>query len=229
MNERNVISVDGRSVNVGSAFTAADVLAAAGIDGDGVVIRIDGGLATRFAPDGPIEITAGSAQYEFRTFRGAAAYQLRVGGVLWDWGEPAISEDDLRLIAGVPEDRALQKEGVDDALTPGELVNLDAGFAPRLRVQDLGPEPATLTASATMPVPIVVNGRSLTMDRENVTFEDLVGLAFPGSDLTNPGTRALTVTYRRGPSDRPEGTLVSREAIRVQRGEVFNVTATGKA
>lgn len=78
-------------------------------------------------------------------------------------------------------------------------------------------------------VPVTVNGRSVMLDRPEVTFEDLIGLAFPGVDLSNPESRALTVTYRRGPPARPEGSLISRERIEVRHGEVFNVTATTKS
>ncbi|WP_210358333.1 multiubiquitin domain-containing protein [Sphingomonas beigongshangi] len=78
-------------------------------------------------------------------------------------------------------------------------------------------------------ISIIVNGRHAEVAVRELTFENLVSLAFPGINPLSTGSRSLTVTYRRGPADRPEGSLVARENVRVLQGEVFNVTATDKS
>ena len=39
----------------------------------------------------------------------------------------------------------------------------------------------------------------------------------------------ITITFRNGPSDKPEGTLLEGESIKPKEGMIFNVTATDKS
>ena len=77
-------------------------------------------------------------------------------------------------------------------------------------------------------ITIIVNGRKKTVGiREELTFDELVALAFD-----NPPTGEFiefTITYRRGVGNKPEGTLVEGEIVRVKDGMIFNVTATDKS
>jgi len=219
--DKTVIVADGRLIEIDSRpITAADVLELAGIVGDGVVVRIHGGRASHFAPEQPVGLDADAAP-EFRTFRDGAIHHLRVNGLLWEWGAPAITEHEIRGIADIGSDQSLFIEGDEAPIRSGSVVDLTTPWPPQIEVRQ--------AAAPNERVPVVINGRSVTLDRPEVSFEDLVGLAFPGSDPANPGMRSLTVTYRRGPPDRPEGSLVSREAIKVRRGEVFSVTSTDKS
>ena len=213
--------VDGIPVQLDGAVTAVAVLALAGLSGeDNLVIRTDGGRAVLVSS----EMTIDRAVEEipcFRTFHRGRLHHLRVDGESWDWGGPAIREDEVRSISQLGDDEEFVLEGERAALRRGGLIDLTGEWPARLhgrRIVETQPQ-----------VPIVVNGREVRLREADVSFEDLVGLAFPGTDLTTSGSRALTVTYRRGPPDRPEGSLISREAIRVQPGEVFNVTGTNKS
>ena len=74
---------------------------------------------------------------------------------------------------------------------------------------------------------IVVNGRQKTVAEKELSFARVVGLAFE-----NPpsGPNILfTVTFRRGEGNKPEGTLVEGDTVRVKEGMIFNVTATDKS
>lgn len=74
---------------------------------------------------------------------------------------------------------------------------------------------------------IIVNGRPKEVSVKELSFIDVVELAFP-----NPPANAntlFTITYRRGRGNKPEGTLVEGGSVMVKDGMIFNVTATDKS
>lgn len=76
-------------------------------------------------------------------------------------------------------------------------------------------------------VTIVVNGREKTVTGKELTFAQLVSLAF---ETPPTGENIVfTITYRRGHGDKPEGTLVEGEDVKIKKGMIFNVTATDKS
>jgi len=221
--ETMTVIVDDRAIETERRPLAGDdVLALAGLP-DGLVIRIDGGRAVHLAAHDSVELGL-EARAAFRTFHPGTLRHLRVDGVLWDWGSAGITEEEVRAIAAAAEDSTVHLEGADEPVRRGGLIDLTTAWPPQVEIRS----PVDDQESEAR-VPVTINGRSVTLARPEATFEDLVGLAFPGTDLASPGTRALTVTYRHGPPSRPEGSLVSRERIQVQHGEVFSVTATNKS
>ncbi len=71
---------------------------------------------------------------------------------------------------------------------------------------------------------IVVNGRPHEWDEKEISFEQVVGFAYP-----NPpqgGNIEYTVSYRRAQGNKPEGTLKAGETVKVKDGMIFDVTAT---
>lgn len=75
---------------------------------------------------------------------------------------------------------------------------------------------------------IIVNGREKTVTERELTFTAIVALAF---DNPPTGENILfTITYRKGGNEnRPEGTLVEGDSVKVKSGTIFNVTATDKS
>ncbi|MGN6299654.1 MAG: multiubiquitin domain-containing protein [Angustibacter sp.] len=76
-------------------------------------------------------------------------------------------------------------------------------------------------------VTIIVNAREHTTTSKELTFDQIVALAFP-----NPPTGEnvlFTITYRRGHGDKPEGSLLAGQSVKVKDGEVFVVSATDKS
>jgi len=74
---------------------------------------------------------------------------------------------------------------------------------------------------------IIVNGRSKTVTEHELSFAQIVALAFD-----NPPTGdnvMFTITYRRGEGNKPEGTLVEGETVTIKDGMIFNVSATNKS
>jgi len=76
-------------------------------------------------------------------------------------------------------------------------------------------------------VAIIVNGRERTVAKGDLSFEEVVALAFPGAPPDEQ--TAYTVTYKRGQGNKPEGTLVAGENVKVKEGMIINVTATRRS
>lgn len=74
---------------------------------------------------------------------------------------------------------------------------------------------------------IIVNGRQKIVTERELSFVEIVALAF---DNPPSGPNILfTITYRKGPHNKPEGTLLEGETIKIKNGMIFNVTATDKS
>lgn len=76
-------------------------------------------------------------------------------------------------------------------------------------------------------VTIIVNGRPKKVAKEELTFDEIVALAF-ATPPTGPNV-VITVTYHRGHGDKPEGSLLQGGSVKVKDGMVFDVTATDKS
>jgi multiubiquitin len=75
---------------------------------------------------------------------------------------------------------------------------------------------------------IVVNGRKKTVSSKELTFEQVVSLAYDGNPPTGPDI-LFTVTYKRGEGNKPEGTLEAGGSVKVKDGMIIDVTATNKS
>jgi hypothetical protein len=76
-------------------------------------------------------------------------------------------------------------------------------------------------------VTIIVNGTQKTVQKDDISFDEIVSLAFENPPY---GENTLfTVTYRRGQGNKPEGILAPGESVKVKDGMIFDVTATDKS
>lgn len=76
-------------------------------------------------------------------------------------------------------------------------------------------------------ITIYVNTKPKSIDAEEVTYAQVVDLAFP--KLPYGENTETTVTYRRGPRGNLEGNLKPGESIKIREGMIFSVTATDKS
>ena len=77
-------------------------------------------------------------------------------------------------------------------------------------------------------VTIIVNGRPKTVPKnDDLTFEEVVALAFP-NPRTGDGIQ-YTVQYTRGQGNKPSGTLVEGQSVKVKDGMEFDVTPTNRS
>ncbi len=74
---------------------------------------------------------------------------------------------------------------------------------------------------------IIVNGRPKVVNAKDMSFAEIVALAFDNPP-TGPNI-VFTVTYRRGEGNKPEGTLVEGAIVKLKEGMIFNVTSTDKS
>lgn len=89
-----------------------------------------------------------------------------------------------------------------------------------------GDGPVFFTRQVT-PTVIIVNGKRRRVTGPQLTFEELVQLAFdppPAGEFI-----CFTITYRGGPCSNPEGSLLEGQSVTITEGMVFNVTATDKS
>lgn len=76
-------------------------------------------------------------------------------------------------------------------------------------------------------VKIVVNGREKEVEKDELSFAEVVALAF-GTPATGDDI-IYTVTFHRGQGNKPEGTLVDGDSVKVKEGMVINVSRTDKS
>ena len=74
---------------------------------------------------------------------------------------------------------------------------------------------------------IVVNGRQKVVTAKELSFAQVVALAFDNPPMGE--NIIITVTYKKGEDKKPEGTMVEGDTVKVKNGMIFNVTATDKS
>ena len=70
--------------------------------------------------------------------------------------------------------------------------------------------------------PVLVNGHTNTVATEEISYEELLALAF--SPVPAGPSWVFTVTYRGGPADHPEGSLTPGTTVKVRDRMAFHVT-----
>jgi len=90
------------------------------------------------------------------------------------------------------------------------------------------PEVAEQTAEHSHePVTIIVNGRPKEVAEKELTFEEVVNLAYNNDPPQGPNV-VITVTYSKGDGGK-QGSLLPGHHVKVKAGMVFNVKATDKS
>ena len=76
-------------------------------------------------------------------------------------------------------------------------------------------------------VTIIVNGTPFEEEKDEITYNEVVTLAFP--DFPQHPERTYSVTYQRGHGNKPEGILSPGETVKVKEGMIFYVKHTGQS
>ena len=219
MNQATEIEVDGHVHDTADAkVDGREIRTFAGLvpPSDYVLIQVGDRRTKSIGLEETVEIRAGQRPV-FRSFASDRIFAFTVNELGWEWGAAAISEPDLRNYAGIPEDDEIHVEGHSEAVSRGGEIVLSGRGVEHVRSRKLTPKT----------VDIVVNGRDREVPRGNISFEAVIAIAFPEKPV-GPNV-AFTVTYRKGPHDRPEGSLIAGQSVHVREGMVFNATCTDKS
>lgn len=76
-------------------------------------------------------------------------------------------------------------------------------------------------------ITIVINGTAKVIQKERLTFEEVIALAFDNPP-TGDGVQ-FTVQFSRGHSDKPKGTLIEGQSVQAKEGMEFDVTPTNRS
>jgi hypothetical protein len=76
-------------------------------------------------------------------------------------------------------------------------------------------------------VTIIVNGTPHEVEKDEMTYNEIVTLAFP--DYPQHPERTYSVTYERGHGNKPEGILSPGGMVKVKEGMIFYVKHTGQS
>jgi len=74
---------------------------------------------------------------------------------------------------------------------------------------------------------IIVNGRQKEVSTKTLSFDQVVALAF--NQVPSGANVQFTVTYRKGPSKNPHGSMTEGESVHIKDGMIFDVTETNKS
>jgi hypothetical protein len=75
-------------------------------------------------------------------------------------------------------------------------------------------------------ITIIVNTREHQVEKDDITFDEVVALAF--NPVPSGPNILLTVTYHRGQGNK-SGDLLPGKSVKVKHGMVFDVTATDRS
>jgi hypothetical protein len=95
---------------------------------------------------------------------------------------------------------------------------------------DTGADPSAVGGHQPHPyeTTIIVNAQKKVVAGHAVTFQEVVDLAYDGHPPTGENW-FFTVTYRRGPSKNPQGSLLPGGSVEIKEGMIFNVKATDRS
>lgn len=169
--------------------------------------------------DQPFDLRKRGAE-RFVGFDTNRIYKLTLDERQLEWGKPAIKGAYLYQLGHVAKGRAvfLKVQGSEPRLVErSELIDLTA---PGIEHFITGPKPVT-------DYEIIVNARPRIIHEEDITFEQVVALAFPGPHGPNI---IFSMTYRHAESKPHAGELGAGGVVEVKKkGTIFNVTKTDKS
>lgn len=199
-------TLDGRQIRAAAALAPAS---------DFILIQIIDGSGRSVGLEDQVELEKAEPAV-FLTFRGDRIFTFTLNERGWEWGAATISAEDLYRYGNLDEDAELILDGDRDTVIPpnGEI-----------SLNERGVEHVRTRESRT--VTIKVNGRQRVVERGPISFEQLVAIAFPDQQ-PGPNT-TYTITYRKGPAHKPEGSLLPGQSVNVKNGMIFNVRSTDKS
>ncbi|MDJ1497653.1 multiubiquitin domain-containing protein [Cytophagaceae bacterium DM2B3-1] len=146
--------------------------------------------------------------------------KFTINGKPFEWKTQFIQGKQIRSLGKIdPEDKIyldIESPYKDDLITDDEWVDLA--------------RPGTehfFSQQTAVCFTLIVNGREKSWNSRYINYKQAVTLAF-GSFDENPNI-LYTITYSKGPSENPQGSLEKTDSVKVTNKMIFNVTATDKS
>ncbi len=76
-------------------------------------------------------------------------------------------------------------------------------------------------------VTIIINGSQFNVEKDDISYNEVVTLAFP--DFPQHPERTYSVTYERGQGNKPAGILSPGGSVKVKNEMIFYVKHTGQS
>lgn len=152
----------------------------------------------------------------FKSFQGDRIFSFTINERGFEWGAEEISAADIRRYGKIPDDHELILDSDHDRAIDDDSV---------VRLKQKGVE--RILSRPPKQICVVINTREFYVDSGSLKFWEIVKLAFPSAE-PSPNT-AYTVSYRKGPGDHPEGTLIPGESVKLKKRMIFNVSETDKS
>lgn len=147
--------------------------------------------------------------------------KLTIDNKKYDWSLQYITGEEVKKLANIPEEDdlflAIQKPWEDEPISNDTKVDLARP----------GIEKFFSVKYIDLPVTIIVNGKEKSWNKNEISFEEVVKLAF--DNFVDNSSTLYTVTYKRGPEQNPEGTMVRGDKVFVKSKMIFNATPTDKS
>lgn len=208
----------------GSAFESTDVVLSgrqirqsAGLApaSDHVLIKIGQGTSQSIGLDEAVDLNQDEPPC-FLSFESDRVFSLTINERGFEWGAGEISASDIRNYGGIPDDHQLILDSKGDHLIDDDDV---------VRLKAKGVE--RIISKPMEKICIVINTVEEYVEPGRFSFEELAKLAFPNTEVT-PNTE-YTVSYRKGPGNKPEGSLIAGESVKLKKGMIFDVSETDKS
>lgn len=148
------------------------------------------------------------------------ALSLIIDGNHFEWHQQYITGAEIRNLGHIPEAHQIylriKQPWEDELINDDTSVDLARPGIEHFFSKENNPK-----------IVLVVNGREKQWPDKEISYEQVVILAF-GSYDNNPN-KVYTVTYDRGPKENPEGSMVKGDVVVVKNKMIFNATATDKS
>jgi hypothetical protein len=144
---------------------------------------------------------------------------LVINGKHYQWDHQFITGEQIKTLGEIPADDELYlkvKDGYKDELIKNH------------EKVDLAREGLDHFYSKQPTIVIIVNARQEHWHEKKITYDQVVKLAFPDYNPNNPNI-VYTVTYKHGPHQNPEGSMVKGDSVFVHNKMIFNVSKTDKS
>ena len=76
-------------------------------------------------------------------------------------------------------------------------------------------------------ITVIINGTPETVTEKELTFAEIVELAY--GHPPEGGFIVYSITYERGDGNKPEGSIVEGDTLKLKGGMLINVTRTDKS